>query len=106
MLKILSMLKEISKSHDKKTDGQPYTTDMPELESEQESAEQEKKQRGQGLKILTPDQELSRLPSSLAHLNVGNNPEKIKNEIMKLLYSLYRFKKLTKTFCNNLINTI
>ena len=43
MLKILSMLKEISKSNDKKTDGQPYTTDMPELESEQESAEQEKK---------------------------------------------------------------
>ena len=37
------MLKEISKSNDKKTDGQPYTTDMPELESEQESAEQEKK---------------------------------------------------------------
>ena len=70
MLKILSMLKEISKSKDKKAEGQPYTTDMPELESEQESAEQEKK--------LAPDQELSRLPSSLAQLNVGNNPQKIK----------------------------
>ena len=35
--------------------------EMPDLESE-ESAEQRRKQRGQGLKILTPNQILSRLP--------------------------------------------
>ena len=35
--------------------------DMPELEIE-ESAEQRRKQEGQGLKILTPQQMLSRLP--------------------------------------------
>ena len=34
---------------------------MPELESE-ESAEQRRKKKGQGLKILTPQQMLSRLP--------------------------------------------
>ena len=33
---------------------------------------------------------LSRLPISLAQLNAGNNSEKRKNEIRKLLRSLYR----------------
>ena len=47
-------------------------------------------QSGQGLKIQTTNQILSRLPISLAQLNAGNNSEKLKNEIRKLLYSLYR----------------
>ena len=51
------------------------------------------KQSGQGLKILTPSQMLSRLPISLAQLKAGNNSEKLKNEIRQLLYSLYRSKK-------------
>ena len=58
------------------------------------------------LKILTPNQMLSRLPISLAQLNAGNNSEKLKNEIRQLLYSLYRSKKLTKNVYNNLINSI
>ena len=45
-----------------------------------------------GLKILTPNQMLSRLPISLAHLKAGNNSEKLKNKIRQLLYSLYRSK--------------
>ena len=52
-------------------------------------------QLGKGLKILTPNQMLSRLPISLAQLKAGNNSEKLKNEIRKMLYSLYRSKKLT-----------
>ena len=48
---------------------------------------------------------LNRLPITLAQLKVGNNPEKLKNEIRQLLYSLYRSKKLTKTIYSNLINT-
>ena len=47
------------------------------------------KQRGQGLKILTPNQMLTRLPITLAQLKAGNSPEKLKNEIRQLLYSLY-----------------
>ena len=39
MVEILSLLKEISKSKNKKTDKQPDGTNMPELESE-ESAKQ------------------------------------------------------------------
>ena len=53
-------------------------------------------QSGQGLKILTPNQMLSRWPISLAQLNAGNKSEKLKNEIKQLLYSLYRSKKVTK----------
>ena len=53
-------------------------------------------QIGKGLKILTPDQMLSRLPITLAQLKAGNNSEKLKNEIRQLLYSLYGSKKLTK----------
>ena len=50
------------------------------------------KQEGKGLKILTPDQMLSRLAITLAQLKL-------------LFYSLYRSKKLTKTIFNHLINT-
>ena len=35
----------------------------------------ERSQRGQGIKILTPNQMLSRLPISLAQWKAGNNPE-------------------------------
>ena len=78
---------------------------MLDLESE-ESTKQRRKQKGEGLKILTPDQMLSRLPIFLAQLKAGNNSEKIKNEVRQLLYSLYCSKKLTKTIHKNLINTM
>ena len=84
MLKVLSLLKEI-------VDGFSYeesdTTNMPELEGD-EFAEQP----GQGLKILIPDQMLSRLPITLARLKAGNNSQKLINEIRQLLYSLYLSK--------------
>ena len=47
-------------------------------------------EQGLGLKILTPNQMLSRLPITLAQLNAGNNSEKLKNEIRQVLYSLFR----------------
>ena len=47
-------------------------------------------QSGKGLKILTPNQMLNRLPITLAQLNAGSNSEKLKSEIRQLLYSFYR----------------
>ena len=61
---------------------------------------------GKGLKILTPDQMLRKLPITLAQLKAGNNSEKLKNEIRQLLYSLYRSKKLTKQLYKSLIDII
>ena len=65
-----------------------------------------RKQQGLGLKILTPNQILRRLPISLAQLKAGNNSEKLKNEIRQLLYSLYRSKQLTKQLYKSLIDII
>ena len=77
---------------------------MPELE--EESAAERRNQQRQGLKILTPDQMLSRLPIILAQLKAGNNSQKLKNEIRQLLYSLYRSKKLTKQLYKSLVDII
>ena len=63
-------------------------------------------QEGQGLKMLTRDRMLSRLPISLVQLKTRNNSEKLKNEIIQLLHLLCCSKKLSKTIYNNLINTI
>ena len=63
-------------------------------------------QEGKGIKILTPNQMLSRLPISLAQLKAGNNSEKLKNEIRQLLYSLYRSKDMTQQVHNNLIKPV
>ena len=67
MLEVLSLLKEI-------VDGFSYeesdTTNMPVLER--------RNQKRKGLKILTPDQILSRLPITLAQLKAGNNSQKHK----------------------------
>ena len=47
-------------------------------------------QEEKGLKILMPNQILSRLPISLAQLKAEKNSEKLKNEIRHLFYSLYK----------------
>ena len=88
ILKVLSLLKEINDGSlyeksdivEQESDEQLDTTDMSELESE-ESAEQNEKQRGVRLKILTPEQILSRLSITLAQLKAENNSKKLINEI-------------------------
>ena len=72
---------------------------MTDLEYEESAAQ--RNQQGKGLKILTPNQMLSRLPISLAQLKAGNN-----SEIRQLLYSLYRLKKLTKQLYKSLIDIV
>ena len=49
---------------------------------------------------------LSRLPTSLAQLKAENTSRKLKDEIMQLLYSLYRLKKLSKGIYKHLMNAI
>ena len=63
-------------------------------------------QQGLGLKTLTPNQMLSKLPITLAQLKAGNNSKKLTNEIRQLLYYLYRSKKLTKQLYKSFIDII
>ena len=65
-----------------------------------------KQQKGQGIKILTPNQIVNRLPIALAQLQAGNNSNKLKNEIRQLFYSLCCSKNMTRQVYNNLINYI
>ena len=77
--------------------------DIPDLESEEDA---EKRQKGHGLKIMTPSQLMTRLLSLLAQKQTGYNSQKLNNEIRKIIYSLYRSKNLSKTVYNHLINSI
>ena len=63
-------------------------------------------QKGQGIKILTPNQMLNRLPISLAQLQAGNNSKKLKNEIRQLFYCLYCSKNMAKQVYNDLIKLL
>ena len=65
-----------------------------------------REQEGTGLKILTPNQILKRLPIALAQIKAGNNSETLLNEIRQIVYSLYRSKEITKKVYNNIINSI
>ena len=64
------------------------------------------KQEGKGLKILSPKQILQRLPVALAQIKVGNNSERLLNEIKQIVYFLYQLKEITKKVYNNIIRSI
>ena len=74
----------------------------PELESEEDAG---KRQKRQGLKIMTTSQLITRLPILLTQKQAGNNSNKLKNEIRQIIYSLYISKNLSKTLYNHLINS-
>ena len=125
------MLKNLYKTNDKKKNNKLVSVinsglkdikeeikDMSEEERENEKPDKiikiveeilrfnKQNQEGQGLKILTPNQLLSRLPISLAQLKAGNNSEKLKNEIRQLMSSLYRSKRITRQIYKSLVDII
>ena len=64
------------------------------------------KQKGTGLRILTPNQMLKRLRIALAQIKSGNNSESLLNEIRQIVYSLYRSKEISKKVYKNIIKSI
>ena len=64
------------------------------------------RQEDEGLKILTSNQMLKRLPITLAQIKAGNNSESLLNEIKQIAYSLYRSKEVTKKVYNKIIKSI
>ena len=62
--------------------------------------------KGTGLKILTPNQMLQKLPIALSQVKAGNNSESFLNEIRQVVYSLYQSKEISKKVYNNIIKSI
>ena len=89
---VFELFKEKSDQEKQESDEQPYTTNIPDLETEEPAVER-RNQQGQVLKILTSDQMLSRLPIALAQLKAGNNSKKFINEIRQLLCILCTVQK-------------
>ena len=67
---------------------------------------EKEEQEGKGLKILTPNQMLKRLPMALAQVKAGNNSDSLLNEIRQIVYSLYRSKEIIKKVYNHIISSI
>ena len=66
-------------------------SEIPPTEGDKEEVKEEK-----GLKILTPNKLLTRLPILLAQINSRINSKKFKNETRQILYLLYQHNKITK----------
>ena len=62
-----------------------------------------RKYEGTGLKILTPNKLLTRIPILLAQIKAGNSSYKVRNEIRQIQYLLYQHIKINKSVYNNLI---
>ena len=59
------------------------------------------------IKILTPNNLLTRLPILLAQTKSGNNSNKLKNDIREILYLLYlQHIKIAKKVYKNLIKSL
>ena len=65
-----------------------------------------KKRKWAGLKMLTSNKLLTRLPILSAQIKAGNNSYKLKNEIREILYLLYQHNKTTNNMYNNLIKLL
>ena len=76
------------------------------LETKKRDAEEQAEQDGTGLKILTPQEMLQRLPIALEQAKAGNNSESLLNEIRQIVYSLYQSKEITKKVYNSIVKSI
>ena len=103
---INSGLKDLKKGIKIMSEQEKETEDPDEMVKLVEIILEFNREQEQGLKILTPNQMLSRLPISLAKLKAENNSEKLKNEIRQLLYFLYISKKITKQLYQSLVDII
>ena len=49
---------------------------------------------------------LQKLPIALAQIQAGNTSENLLNEIIQIVYSLYRAKEVGKNVYDNIMNSI
>ena len=94
---IKSRIKDLKNEIEKMTEDEIKTEKPDEIvDIAEKTLKFKEQQENEGLNILMPSQVLSRLPIFLARLKAGNNSGHFKNDIIQLLYPLYRSKKLTK----------
>ena len=91
--KLKNIVKDMPKDNVSKVEENEKMIDIVERILELNS----EKQSGKDLKMLTPDQLLSRLPITLGQLKAGNNSEKLKNEIWTIIIFFVQTKKTYKT---------
>ena len=70
-----------------------YLSDMPQLKVDEEEVRE-----GKGLKILTPNKLLTRIPVLLGQIKTGNNSYKLKNKIKQYCIFCIRIIKSQKKF--------
>ena len=61
---------------------------------------------GKGLKILTPQKILQRLPIALAQAKVDDTYKNLLTEICQIIYSFYQAKEITKNLFNSIMISI
>ena len=83
-----------------------FFRDYTEMLSDVKYDAKQNETKGKGLKVVTLNQMLQRLPISLAQVNAGNNSENLLNEIRQIVYSLYQSKQIIKKAYNNIIKSI
>ena len=99
--KIMSKTKENMEKEDKKA---VYKI-LKRVKEKSSGSESEKEHLAKGLKIMTPNQLLTRLPILLAQKKSGNNSQKLNNEIRQIIYSLHSSKNMSKTVYNHLMSS-
>ena len=61
--------------------------------------------RGKRLKILTTKQMFHRLQIAPAQVKAYNTYQNLLNKVFQIIYYLYGAKEITKTVCNNILNS-
>ena len=76
-----------------------------ELDNKILNGEEQELKEEKGIKILTPNKLLIRLPVLLAEIKAGNS-RFTKNEFKQVLYIFYQHSETTKNLYNNLIKAL
>ena len=76
------------------------------MNHERKLSKQMQNKNGEGLKTLTPNEMLQRLPIALAEVKAGNTRENLLNEIRQIIYSFYQEKEITKKVFSSIMNLI
>ena len=76
------------------------------MNHERKLSKQIQNKNGEGLKTLTPNEMLQRLPIALAEVKAGNTRENLLNEIRQIIYSFYQEKEITKKVFSSIMNLI